>query len=357
MYRKGMHILQAAAAALMLGLLVTLGFDSIDAAASETVSDAYAAVTQTDGWYYSELTGEPISTDIQNQRPIAVMIDNDRNALPHYSLSEADVVYELVNSLVNNRITRLMAVYKDWEDLEMVGNIRSLRPTNILLAQEWDAVMCHDGGPFYNNDYLSRYGYSFSGTFSRVVNGKAWEFTEYILSGDLASNFARTGYSTTYSTDLEDQAAHFNFVTYGETVDLTSLYGATVATDVDLPFYNTQSELIYNAETQTYDYYEFGELAVDGETGKVITFDNVFVLNCTYTQYDSNGYLIYNCITGCEVGWYCTKGTAIPILWNKLSESGVTNYYDATGAPLTINTGKTYITLVPSDTWDEVTLN
>ena len=360
MFKTITRFLELTAASMLLALMLCCTGAALEAEASEAaVSDAYAALTEVmeaNGLYFSELTGEPISTTIQDQRPIAVMIDNDQRALPHYSLSEADVVYELVNSLVNNRITRLMAVYKDWGNLEMVGNIRSVRPTNILLAQEWEAVICHDGGPYYINDYLSRYNYSFSGTFSRVNNGKATEFTEYILSGDLLSNFASKGYSTTYSTDLSEQEAHFNFAAYGEEVNLAGEYGAVTAADVDLPFYNTQSELKYNAETQTYDYYEFGELAVDGQTGEVITFKNVLILNCSYSVYDSNGYFIYNCITGLDVGWYCTNGVAIPILWNKLSESGNTNYYDSIGVPLTVNTGKTYIALVPNDTWDEVTL-
>lgn len=62
--------------------------------------------------YVSELTGLPTSIALQTQRPVAVMIDNDTKALPHYGLSEADVVYEMMNSTANKRVTRLMAIYK-----------------------------------------------------------------------------------------------------------------------------------------------------------------------------------------------------------------------------------------------------
>ena len=108
-----------------------------------------------EGTYISELTGLPISESIRSQRPIAIMIDNDSRALPHYELGEADVVYELMNSTANNRITRLMAVRKDWGSINMMGSIRSTRPTNILLCAEWNAVLCHDGGPFYNDAYFN----------------------------------------------------------------------------------------------------------------------------------------------------------------------------------------------------------
>ena len=310
-----------------------------------------------DDMYYSELTGEPISKDIEDQRPVAIMIDNDSRALPHYGLADADVVYELMNSTANNRITRLMALYKDWGEIEMVGSIRSVRPTNILLAQEWDAVICHDGGPYYVDDYFSRYNYHFSGTFSRVDNGKATEFTEYVLAGDLEDNFASSSYSTTYD-DRKQDGDHFNFVDYGDELILSEVYDdAVTATNLSFPFYNTESGLKYNESTGTYDYYEFGEICEDGDTGDVVTFENVFVLNCDYSVYDDNGYMIYNCITSLDMGYYCTNGEAIAITWAKLSEGGITTYYDVDGNELTVNTGKTYITLIPNDTWDEVTLN
>ena len=118
-----------------------------------------------EGQYLSELTGLPINKDLEMQRPIAVMIDNEIKALPHYNTAGADIVYEMMNSTANDRITRLMCICKDWENLPQTGSIRSVRPTNILVAQEYDAVICHDGGPFHINDYLSRYPYHFSGTF------------------------------------------------------------------------------------------------------------------------------------------------------------------------------------------------
>ena len=46
-----------------------------------------------------------------------------------------------------------------------------------------------------------------------------------------------------------------------------------------------------------------------------------------------------------------------PITWSKTSEGGITKYYDGNGKEITLNPGKTYITLIPSDTWDSVTLN
>ena len=82
--------------------------------------------------YRSELTNEWIDEDLKDQRPIAVMVDNERTALPHFGVADADVVYEIMNSTLNDRITRFMVVVKDWDKIEQLGSIRSARPTNFM---------------------------------------------------------------------------------------------------------------------------------------------------------------------------------------------------------------------------------
>ena len=84
-----------------------------------------------------------------------------------------------------------------------------------------------------------------------------------------------------------------------------------------------------------------------------VTFKNVIIQNCDIHVYDRNGYLIYNCI-GFNTGWYLTDGLCIPISWAKAGELTKTVYTTADGRELVVNPGKTYITLVPSDTWGQV---
>ena len=97
-----------------------------------------------DGMYRSELTNEWIDESLKDQRPIAVMVDNEKTALPHFGVADADVVYEIMNSTLNDRITRFVVVVKDWDKIEQLGSIRSARPTNFMLAAEWNAVLCHE---------------------------------------------------------------------------------------------------------------------------------------------------------------------------------------------------------------------
>lgn len=306
-----------------------------------------------EGMYRSEITNEWIDESLKDQRPVAIMVDNEKTALPHYGLTEADVVYEIMNSTANGRITRLMAVVKDWGKITQFGSIRSTRPTNIMLAAEWNAVLCHDGGPFYINDWLAKdYSAHFSGTFSRVNNGKSREFTEYVCTGDLDKNFGNSKYSTEYDQYYPGQ----HYVFSDSEVELGE--GSIDATEIKLPFSHNGSTLKYNEETGTYDYYEYGSAHVDpAHDNAVLTFKNLLIQDCTFSQLDENGYLIYNCIDSGRDAYYITNGKAVEVVWIKSGESEPTIYLDKkTGEQIEINTGKTYVSLVPSDSWDDVVI-
>lgn len=329
--------------------------DKVDEAATEATTEEEASKELPEGTYRSELTGLPISTSLQNQRPIAMMIDNDERAMPHYGAVDCDVVYEMLNSTDNNRITRLMCVLKDWGSITQLGSIRSTRPTNIFLAPEWNAVLCHDGGPFYNDQYWATNWAPphFSGYFSRVNNGKATEFTEYCLQGEMAGRFSAAGVSTSYTAYPGD---HFQFAEYGEEVDLSKESGAITASKAVLNFPHTNSRLIYNSSTKTYDYYEYGAPSKDGITGATMSYKNVFLQSCSFNVYDEHGYLKYDIVNNGQPGYYLTDGYAIPITWTKSSETAITRYYDASGQQITVNSGKSYIGICPNDTWGSVTI-
>ena len=309
-----------------------------------------------EGKVRSELTGELIDASLADQRPIAVMVDNESIALPHYGLTQADVVYEMMNSTENGRITRFMALVKDWESLEQFGSIRSARATNCILAAEWNAVLCHDGGPFYIDDYISLPSVdNFNGGFSRVNNGKSREYTEYILSGDLDKKFASLGVSKEYNQYYTEN--HFKFTKE----DVAAADGTTAVT-VDIPFPHNGSYLTYDESEKVYKYFEYKKAHTDPQNGNAqLSFKNV-ILQCTPFElhswgdgvYDPNGYMYYKIENNKGKGYYISDGKATPITWSKGGLTDNTKYYDAAGNPLEINIGRTYIALVPDDKWDEL---
>ena len=292
----------------------------------------------------NELTGLEVSDAIVAQRPVAIMVDNEKKALAHYGTGEADIVYEMMNSTANGRITRLMCLYKDWANLQQTGSIRSTRTTNVMLSGEYNAVLIHDGG--------QPYAAHISGGFTRIKNGKPTEFTEYVFVKELVKRFGSSKLSTTY-TMTPERATHFVFAAAD-----TDLNTGLVANNVDLSgaFVHNQSKLAYNPATRTYDYYEYGSLHQDAEDAQVLTFKNVILQNTSFNQLDKNGYMTYN-VVGNGSGYYITNGQAVPINWSKASETGFTHYYLGDGTEISVNRGKTYIGLVPSDSWDKVVIN
>lgn len=360
---KKRTVLLAATLAMSLSLAACGGDSSEETAqndvereTTEASEEAEEVVEETrDGMYRSELTNEWIDEELKNQRPIAVMVDNESIALPHYGLSEADVVYEMMNSTANGRITRFMALFKDYESVEQIGSIRSVRPTNVIISAEWNAILCHDGGPFYIDEYLAEEcADNFSGTFSRVNNGKSREYTEYILSGDMEDNFERTDIDKEYNKYYE--GAHYQFASESNPVDLSDNTDAIDAALVDLPFPHNGSYLEYDEETELYNYFEYGKAHVDpGNDNAQMCFKNLLIQSCGYQQYDEHGYMIFNCI-GEGGGYYITNGKAIFVTWKKEDMTSPTRYYDADGNEITINTGKTYVGFVPVDDWTSLVI-
>jgi Protein of unknown function (DUF3048). len=307
------------------------------------------------GTYFSETTGLPISKDLLNQRPIAAMIDCETIAMPHYGVAEADIVYDLMNNVMNGRITRFMAIYKDYANIPQIGSIRSTRTTNVWLAGEWNAILCHDGEAWYaiehlNRDYAQQH---LSGIFSRVDNGKPREFTEYIMAGDVTSAAESYGFDLDYNQYKQD-GEHFSFVKYNTELD-TGLF--STATAVQLPYPHNETSLTYNTETKSYDLSMYGELHKDAEDDQVLTFTNLLLLDSNFTEYPDGGYVYYNICGQTGNGYYLTNGKMEPITWQKEgADESITHYYDSNGNLLQMNRGKSYISYVPSDVWGDVVI-
>ena len=74
-------------------------------------------------------------------RPIAVMIDNHKGAMPQAGLNDAYMVYEII---VEGGETRLMALFKG-ANLDKIGPVRSSRHYFLDYALENDAIYVHFG--------------------------------------------------------------------------------------------------------------------------------------------------------------------------------------------------------------------
>lgn len=118
----------------------------------ETDTEIDEDVPPEEGMVRSRITNEWVDEEVNNTRPITVMIPNTKTAA-QYGISQADVLYECN---VEGSITRLMALFQDWRDFDRLGNVRSCRDYYIYWSFEWDAFYIHFGGPFYIDDVINR---------------------------------------------------------------------------------------------------------------------------------------------------------------------------------------------------------
>lgn len=310
-----------------------------------------------EGFYRSEITNEWTDVSIQTQRPIAVMIDNEIKALPHYGTSRADVVYEMMNSTLNDRVTRFMCIFKDYNSLDQIGSIRSVRTTNLQISPEFNSIVVHDGGPMYINAYFKApYVEHLSGGFSRIDNGKAVEFTEYITPGQITARCEKEGIALNYNEYY--QGPHWNFSRDSKPTDLSQREDSKVCKKIDLPYGHNNPKLEYIEETGTYRYSEYGKEYIDALTNEHMEFTNIILQECDFEQFDEHGYMNFFVHEGADkTGYFITKGHAIPILWGKdVYDMFPTYFVDEQVNSIQLNTGKTYVCIVPSDVWNQLVI-
>ena len=108
----------------------------------EPESLVIAERVEKDGKIQSYLTGEWTDVAQAKRRPIAVMIPNNAPALPQYGLSRAGIIYE---APVEGRITRLMGVFENFDDLDRIGPVRSSRDYYVYQAMGYEAIYCNWG--------------------------------------------------------------------------------------------------------------------------------------------------------------------------------------------------------------------
>lgn len=306
-----------------------------------------------EGMVRSRLTNEWVTEDVAKTRPIAVMIPNSKTA-SHYGLSNASVLYECN---VEGSMTRLMALFEDWQNMDKIGNVRSCRDYYLYWAFEWDAIYIHYGGPFYIDDLISRadtqnincieYGNATYRDNAKNSTDNAFTSAERIL--DAAKHY---GYPLEYRDGYADEQ-HYLFASEKEPNTLEQYPNAITAGTVDMsPTYPmTNCYFIYNEETGLYDRYQ--HLAGDSDGPHVdlandqqLSFKNLLIQNTYFEVRDQKGYLAFQCHDTTRDGWFFTNGKGIHVTWEKTADYSATRYYDDDGNEIKLNTGKTMVCIV-----------
>lgn len=311
-----------------------------------------------DGKLQSYLTGEWKAEEVAARRPLAVMIPNNAQAMPQYGISQASIIYE---APVEGRITRLMAVFEDFDDLDHIGPVRSSRDYFVYTAMGYQAFYCNWGlARPYVEELINRDTvYNISAGVEGIYNpadeaygrisrpGYATEFTGYLFIDGVKEAVERLGYDWEYD---EDYVPQFSFVTeehraeelYEDEADVSVIRpGGTDGNSGGYGAYNPYFE--YKEEDGLYYRFQDGGKQIDEMNQEQLAVSNVVLQFCHGEVRDSHDYLAFG-VHGDGEALVFTGGKVIPARWSRMDGDGVPpKFYDADGEEIIFNQGKTWI--------------
>ncbi len=299
---------------------------------------------------YNFLTGELLTENEDGAgRPTVVVINNLRVAAQYQSgLSQADLVYEVETE---GGITRLLAVFLDPSKTGTLGSIRSARPVMIAITLGFDGYFVHAGGSSQAYKQLSKF------SVPDIDGAKAYAGYFYYDQSIVRATSLEHGYFTSgsrvakavasYDDSAKRTAIKYGYNEflrfYGEPTDL----GGEPATRVTTKYGGYTPSFVYSESTGLYYRYQYGAPHLDFQTGTQLAFTNVLVLSVTshVIEGDSAGRRAFDDV-GSGTGILASRGTAIPVRWEKENYKAPLKLYTESGEPLTANVGKTFVSYV-----------
>lgn len=290
----------------------------------------------------NRLTGEKMDEEIAAKRPIAIMINNIKAAIPQSGISQADIVYECN---AEGGITRLMCIFQNLSG-DKIGSVRSVRHYYASFASEYDAIFCSVGGSDagiekleeLNMDYLN--GLKGVGvTLAYRDNSRKAPHNAYTSIERINECIKKGKFRTEYQGKNDN---HWTF--YDSDTQLSDGKDANKVT-VKMSGYTTPY-FIY--KDGLYYRYQFGNPHIDEANNEQLKFKNVLVMYVIQNKMDTYGRQDMEIENNSGEGYYITNGKYVSIKWTKNEKAGTMQFLDKDGNLLKVNTGKTCIMVVPN---------
>lgn len=329
-----------------------------------------------DGKMQSYLTGEWKDAEVAQRRAMAVMIPNNYlkgSTVPQHGISNASIIYE---APVEGRITRLMAVFEDYDTMEKLGPVRSSRDYYVYEAMAMDAIYCNWGlavpyvSDLINSDKVDNISVQLEGIkngfsegqgqpFGRGLNpGYSTEFTSSLNIEGYTKAVEKRGYATTYAEREGKQFKQvFTFTdegylaTYENYPDATVIYPGGTTSNSGGYGSRTGDNAIrfdYNEEERLYYRYQYGEPHVDVDNGEQLAVTNIVFKVCHGEVRDNHDYLAFR-VHGTGTAYIFTNGKVIEGTWSHSGDNEPNIFYDKNGNEIVLNQGKTWFCCI----WEE----
>ena len=282
------------------------------------------------------LTGLPIADRDNLDRPaLVVKIDNAPQARPQSGVDKADVVYEEV---VEGGVVRFMAVYQS-QNAGLVGPVRSVRPVDPDIVSPLKGLFAYAGGAPQFEKLIQK-------APVRLVGINQLEKAYDRRSGKRAPHNLYSSTVELYKAARSSDGPPPSLFTYATGVPIgTPAAHATVVmgglTTADWDWDASLSR--WKRKTNGTDHVM--------EDGPQLSFANVVVQYVRYSNTSSRDPAGFPVPTASVVGTgdalVLAGGTQVRAKWAKKSVTDVTAFTDATGVPVQLLPGPTWVMLAP----------
>jgi hypothetical protein len=287
----------------------------------------------------SPLTGVQVAPELASRPVTGIMIENSVFARPQSGLQDAGVVYE---AIAEGGITRFLALFQD-STPQHIGPVRSLRPYYIDFAAPFQASIAHVGG---SPDALSR-----------VRNGSYRDIDQFFNSGYYQRVSYRAAPHNVYTSfdrlDALNKAKGYtssSFTIWPRKPEKKLAVPTAKTINVKISSPDFYSHYDYDAATNSYNRSEGGAphmelVSADDKTGVQIHPKVVITLVMAYSIASDGQHSVY-ADTGSGSAIVFQDGGVTQATWSKASSGSQIQFSDTAGAPLKLNAGQTWLTLV-----------
>lgn len=302
------------------------------------------------------LTGMPIDEAYVNRRPVAIMLNNLKRALPQVGVAEADIIYEC---LAEGGITRMLGLYQDPSGVGAIGSIRSSRTYYLELALGHDAVYIHAGGSPDAYNKIKAWNVTALDGVNGPYCGTSPGSNLMWRDADRRQNMGYEHSVITTGSTITERFESYSFrKDHPDGYDLGLRFapdgtpeGGTAANTITVPFSNVKTGVFtYDAQSGLYMVEEYGKPYVDGNTGEQVGVTNVITLKtrCANIPGDDKGRITVDLTSG-GTGYFACGGKMIDIRWSKADRNSPFCYTNLNGNPITLGQGSSYVNIVPLD--------
>jgi len=282
----------------------------------------------------SRLTGIQVAPDL-NKRPVTgVMIENSPDARPQSGLNDAGVVYEAV---AEGGITRFLALFQEAQPT-YIGPVRSVRPYYLDFLMPFDASIAHVGGAPQALADIKSFGVK---DLDQFYNSAAYtRITQRYAPHNVYTSFANLD---ALNTSKGFTSSSFTGFPRKKEAAAKQPTAKSINFAISSLLYNVHYD--YDATTNTYKRSEGGKPHIDEKSGAQLS-PKVVIALVMPRGIASDGEHTNYADVGSGHMYVFQDGTLTEGTWQKTDRKAQFIFSDASGKPLQLDPGQTWITLV-----------